>query len=228
MSAFQTLFSQELFRGKVVVEGDIFENINIENSTSGQATTTDNLGYFSIKVKVGDALVFTAVNLETKRKVISEKDLDGAIVVVKMSVRIIPLQEVKINENANINAENLGIIPKGQKRYTPAERRLNEATTGGGLVPLNPILNAISGRTAMLKKEVIVEKKERLLARLDGWFEDKYYIEYLKLPKENIKGFHYFLIEDIDFVRALQAKNKALTKFLMNQLALEYKETLGN
>ncbi len=219
--------SQGLIRGKVVADNQMSDRVNIVNTTQGKSTITDEGGYFSITAAVGDALVFSAVNLETKRKVIETIDLGEAIMVVKMSASITPLREVKINDNAGVTAEKLRIIPKGQKKYTPAERRLNEATTGGGLVPLNPILNAISGRTAMLKKEVEIEKKERLLQKLDGWFEEKYYIQNLKLPKENIRGFHYFLIEDADFVRALKAKNKTLSKFLMNKLVLDYKEILA-
>lgn len=210
-----------------MVEGTLTENVNITNVANNTSVSTNQEGEFAIPVNISDALVFSAVNLETKRKVIVAEDLVEAFVIVKMSASITPLKEVKVNENTAITAENLGIIPQGQKKYSPAERRVHEATTGGGLVPLNPILNAISGRTTMLKKEVVAEKKERLLMRLDGWFEEKFYTNSLKIPQEYIRGFHYFLIEDTDFVRALKAKNKTLTKFLMSKLALNYKETVS-
>lgn len=221
------VLSQKLLAGRVMVEGNFVENINVTNVASNKSVSTDQEGAFAIPVNIGDALVFSSVNLETKRKVIVAEDLMEGFIIVKLSASIIPLKEVKINENTGITAENLGIIPQGQKKYSPAERRLHEATTGGGLVPLNPILNAISGRTTMLKKEVVAEKKERLLLRLDGWFEEKFYTNSLKIPQEYIKGFHYFLIEDTDFVRALKAKNKTLTKFLMSKLSLNYKETIS-
>ncbi|WP_298221233.1 hypothetical protein [Flavobacterium sp.] len=219
--------SEKLLVGKIVSENLAVEKVNVLNDTSGKATVTNEQGFFTIPVKVGDALVFSAVNLETKRKVIHEEDLVTEQILIKMSVKMTPLKEVKVNENSNITAENLGIIPHGQKKYTPAERRFNEATTGGGLVPLNPILNAISGRTTMLKKEIQVEKKERLLLQLDGWFEEDFYVNSLKIPADYIKGFHYFLIEDTDFVRALKVKNKTLTKFLIKGLALKFKDTLS-
>ena len=171
--------------GKITVADVAVEKVNIQNATTGKATVSNELGIFSIPVKV------------------------------------------IVNENPNITAENLGIIPHGQKKYSPAERRVREATTGSGLVPLNPILNAISGRTTMLKKEVQVEKKERLLLQLDGLFQEKFYVHTLKIPTDYIKGFHYFLIEDTDFVRALKAKNKTLTQFLIKGLAIKYKETLS-
>lgn len=225
--AFQFCFSQNLLSGKVIVSQEPAKGINVTNTSSGQATITNEMGEFSIAVASGDALVFSAVHLETRRIVVDEKAMKEANMDVRMAARIIPLDEVKVNENPQISAENLGIIPKGQKKYSPAERRLREATTGGGLVPLNPLLNALSGRTTMLKKEVAVEKKERLLLRLDGWFEEKYYVDHLKVPKEYIKGFHYFLIENQEFVRALKTKNKTLTKFLMQKLALDYKQTIA-
>ncbi len=223
--AAQTANEKILF-GKVTSGEAAIEKVNVLNATTNQATTSNELGIFRIPAKIGDALVFSAVNLETKRKVIQEEDLLLEQLIIKMSESTIPLEEVKVNQYPNITAENLGIIPYGQKKYSPAERRVHEATTGGGLVPLNPILNAISGRTAMLKKEVSAEKKERLLLQLDGWFEQEYYVNTLKISTNYIKGFHYYLIEDTDFVRALKAKNKTLTQFLVKGLALRYNDTL--
>jgi hypothetical protein len=55
----------------------------------------------------------------------------------------------------HINAENLGIIPYNQKKYTAAERKLY--TTRSGL--LDRPLNWMSGRTAMLKKVAVERKK---------------------------------------------------------------------
>jgi hypothetical protein len=78
----------------------------------------------------------------------------------------------------------------------------------------------------MLKKEVVVEKNEKLLLKLDGYYEDKYYTDVLKIPQEYIKGFQYYLIEDVDFVRALQEKNKTMTLFLVKGLARNYNEII--
>ena len=218
--------NEKLLVGKIMSNDVAVDKVNIENTTTGKTTISNELGIFRIPVKTGDALVFSAVNLETKRKVINNEDLLTEQIFIKMSQSMTPLKMVNVNENANITAEILGIIPYCQKKYSPAERRYHEATTGGGIVPLNPILNAISGRTMMLKKEIQAEKKEKLLLQLDGWFEEDFYVDHLKIDKDYIKGFHYFLIEDTDFVRALKAKNKTLTRFLIKGLALKYKDTI--
>jgi hypothetical protein len=59
-----------------------------------------------------------------------------------------------VNEST-ITAESLGIIPYGQKKYTPAERKLYTATSGGGI---DGLLNTISGRKAMLKKKSLSKR----------------------------------------------------------------------
>jgi hypothetical protein len=136
------------------------------------------------------------------------------------------LDEVKINEYKDINAVSLGIISSKTKHYTPAERKLHEATSGSGLVPLNPILNAITGRTKQLKKEVEVEKKETMLSKIQNLYEAEYFVETLKIPKDFVKGFQYFIVEDAKFVEALKAKNKTMATFIMNELAVTYKDLI--
>jgi hypothetical protein len=211
---------------RVLVDTVAVEKVNVLNLRSNQLMITNKKGSCLLRVKLGDILVITAVNLETRRHEITADEFESGSAIQKMSYRITPLEEVNVNEKNAISAENLGIIPQGQKKYTPAERRLHEATTGGGLVPLNPILNAISGRTSMLKKEIVTEKKERLLLRLDGWFNQKYYTDVLKIAPEAIPGFQYYLIDDPEFAGALKAKNKTLTMFYVKRLALNYNEIL--
>lgn len=217
--------AEKVIRGKISVDSVAVEGVNIANSSNGKTTASDRNGFFSIFAKEGDVLVFSAVNLETLRKKISKQDLMSDVIQVRMTAVNIALKEIVINEHPEITAENLGIIPYGQKKYTPAERKLYTATSGGGI---DGLLNMISGRKAMLKKEILVEKKEQSLARIDALFEDKYYIETLKIPADYINGFQYYCVEDAGFVSALKAKNKTLTMFLIVGLADKYKQIIEN
>jgi hypothetical protein len=165
-------------------------------------------------------LVFSAVNLEFKRELIEEEDFKSEVVIINMIPEITELKEVIVNKHPEINAVSLGIVPKGQKTYTPAERKLYTASS----TPLDGLLNSISGRTAMLKKELIVEGKEQLLSKVAVLYEDKYYIETLKIPSDYIRDFQYYIIEDSGFVSALKSKNKTMTMFLAVKLAVSYNE----
>ncbi|MCM0664675.1 carboxypeptidase-like regulatory domain-containing protein [Flavobacterium tyrosinilyticum] len=214
----------KLLVGRVQEQSTSLEGVNIINNATQAATVSDSDGNFSIGVHEGDVLVFSAVNLEPVKRRISAEDLTVSSLVVKMTAKEVELKEVIVNENANITAENLGIIPYGQKKYTPAERKLYTANS----TSVDKLLNAISGRTSMLKKEVNVEKKEALFRKLEYLFEENYYTDRLKIPVDDIKGFQLFCVDDADFAVSLNIKNKTMSMFLITDLARKYLTILEN
>lgn len=216
------IIKETTITGRITADSTSVEKINIVNLRSKKSTTTDAKGNFTIPAVIGDILLLSAVNLETRRKTISEEDLTAAVVFFKMNAKINNLKEVIVNENSNITAQSLGIIPYGTKHYTPAQRKLYTAQSG----LFDPLLNKMSGRTKMLKKEAQVERRERLLIKFDGLFEDEFYTQTLHVPAEYIKGFQYFLIEDSDFVTALNSKNKTMITYFIKRLALNYVELI--
>lgn len=213
---------EKVLRLQVLVDTVAVEKVNVLNLRSNKMVATDKKGSCTIAVKLGDILVITAVNLETRRHEITAEEFDSAAAIQKMSYRITPLEEVNVNENANVNETSLGIVAANQKKYTPATRKLRTAQTGF----LDPLLNKMSGRTSDLKKQVTIEQKEKLLLKLDGLYEEKYYTDVLKIAPEAIPGFQYYLIDDPEFARALRDKNKTLTMFYVKRLALNYNEIL--
>lgn len=219
----QTDGIKEIF-GQIFEQSTSVEGVNVINNTTQVTAVSDANGMFSIVVKEGDVLVFSSVNLEPLKLRITTEDLNSALVKVKMTAKEIELKEVIVNENANVNAENLGIITAGQKKYTAAERKVYTATSSPG----DKLLNAISGRTSMLKKEVEVEKKEALFRKMEYLFDENYYTERLKISAEDIKGFQFYCIEDAEFAVSLSSKNKTMSMFLITELARKYLKILEN
>jgi hypothetical protein len=209
--------SSKKMYGRIISNSAEIESVNINNQTNEKATTSDSKGNFTITVSVGDLLFFSAVNLKPLHYTIQKEDFEKEIFVIKLFSRTEELEEVLI-EKSTITTESVGIIPSGIKTYTHAERKL--MTAGGS--PIDAILNAFSGRTAMLKKEVEVEKKEKSLVKTENLFEDNYYIETLKIPSDYIRGFHYYCVEDLAFAKAILDKNKTLAKFLLVDLSKKY------
>jgi len=230
----QFVFSQEekLIKGKVVVKDAMVEGIRVINLVSEKEAITNNKGEFSIWVKPEDLLVFSAVHLDYMRKFIEIEDYNAPLLIVEMTSKINQLDEVEVYDFSRINAVSLGILSKPAKEYTPAERRLqtatglyptaNVGTMAGGSIGLDPLFNWMSGRTAMLKKEVEVEQKEFLLQKVSNMYEEDYYTEKLKIKKESIKAFQYYIIYDERFSTALNSKNNLLATFLIGGLALEF------
>lgn len=219
----------EIFEGSVFIEG-----VNVINANSQIAKVSDRNGMFSIPVKKGDVLVFSAVSLDSLKREITTEDLKVGKLFVKMVVNKIELKEVVVN--TGITAENLGIVPHGQKTFTPAERKL--ATAGdfkpvhllgllGGSFKLDPLLNKINGRTKKLKELVEIERKEMNIVQLGYLFEDAYFTDYLKIPSEYVLGFKFYFVERQDVSLLLTEKDKTKLTPLLAESALKYNEIIS-
>lgn len=206
--------SEKLLHGKIVADSTSVVGIDVVNLGNEKVTVTNNKGEFSILAKADDILVFSSMTIEMKRMLVDEDDLKSDTITIYMTPKINELNEVIVKKNA---AEGTSIIP-GQKHYTPAERKLYTATSG----LLDAPLNWLSGRTEMLKKEIVVERKERMLNKIGVLYEDKYYIQTLKVPEIYIDDFQRYLIEDKEFAAALKVKNRTMMLFLISKLAVNY------
>ena len=206
--------NEKLLHGKIVAEDASVSGVDVVNLGNEKVTVTNAKGEFFILAKADDILVFSSMTLEMKRMLVDEDDLKSEMITITMTPKINELNEVIVKKNA---AEGISIIP-GQKQYTPAERKLYTASSG----LLDAPLNWLSGRTEMLKKEIIVERKERLLDKVGVLYEDKYYIQTLKIPEIYIDDFQRYLIEDKEFTAALKVKNRTMMLFLISKLAVNY------
>ena len=213
-------------KGKVMSSIKDLEGITVTNLRSNYSTLTESGGYFTIRVLLNDTLQFSALQFKDRKVVVKASDLTSDLFFVNLELMSYDLKEVVVDQQRGINAVSMGILAVPAKKYSAAERKLHEATTGGGIVPLNPILNAISGRTNLLKKEIEVEKKEYTIRKLNEWFESSFYTERFKIPTAYIEGFQYFLADDPQFESAVRSKNKTLTVFLMGEVAVLYLKSI--
>lgn len=218
-------------KGRIVSELKDLEGVHIINISSIAGAVSDADGYFYIKAKESDTLLFSAVFLEKKKYIISKKDIEQKLILVPISPSTEFLKEVVVTEYPNINAVSLGILQSQPKSYTKSERALLAAGTFKWYSPLlipvggmsvDGLINAISGRTNMLKKELVIERKEILQDKVSDYFNDEYLIKTLLIPEEYIGGFRYYIVEDIPFANAMKAKNKTQATFILHQLAVDY------
>ena len=209
--------AEKIIVGTVVCDGRKLEGISVINCMNKMMAVTDKEGCFSIQAKEGDILNLSGIDYKYLKKYVYRQEYKSGTMEVDMIFNSVELDEVIINKNAAITAENLGIIPRGQIKFTPQERKLYSSS--GGIFGLYSI---ISGEKEMLKKNVEAEKKEILMKKLEYMFEAKYYIKTLKIPEELIKGFQYYCVEDSEFAASLNGKNKSMSMFLMTNLAIVY------
>lgn len=233
----QTAFSQTLLKGKVISDAPNLDGIHVINLSGKKNTVTEKGGFFSILAKANDTLLFSGTQIKGIQVTLKEVDFSENLFFIKLKQHVRMLEEVYIKNYPEINAVSLGIIPKGTKSYTPAQRRLRTAGDFkpihllgllGGSLAVDPILNAISGRTAMLKKELEVENKEKLQAKIESLYDTAFFTETLKIPAEYVKGFEMYAIDNEKLIESIKAKNKTMTTFLLGELAEKYKQLIAS
>lgn len=227
-NAFGQGITRTKLSGKINANLNDLEGIYVVNLKTEKSVITDKGGYFSIDASSGDVLLFSSIQLKGVQMELLPEHFKQELVFVKMEIMINQLPEVMIQRYDNINAVALGIVPVGIKKYSPAERKYATATSVRlNPMGLDPLLNLISGRSAMLKKELEVEKKEIYLQQLDNMFEKNHFIEDLKIPLDYVKGFQYYIVENEKFTTILNTKNKTITDFLMGELAIKYNDIIA-
>lgn len=238
----QAVWSQNeertVLKGRIISNTNDLEGVYVVNAQTEVIVTTTADGSFSIMAKSGDTLVFSSIQFKENRILLTTENFSDFNFTVKLNLLMHQLQEVIIKRYDNINSVALGIVPSGQKSYTAAERKLHTATAlnatanagtmAGGSVSADPLFNFFSGRTAMLKKEVAVEKKEFFMRLLEKMFTLDHFVDRLKIPLEYVKGFEYYAVENDKFTAILNSKNKTSTEFLLGELAVKYKEIIAS
>lgn len=220
--------TDSIIKGKIIVETNDTDGITIVNLSNKNTTISENGGYFKIKANVNDTIMFSAIHLEAKKHVVTSKDFGTNLLFIKLKIYTRHIKEIMITNGDGINAESLGLVKRGQKQYTPAERRLKTAGDwsgngiNGGIASLDPLFNWLSGRTKQLKKELEIERKEFLQERITNNIEKEYIIHQLKIPEEYVDGFIFYIVEDNELIGFINTKNKTMFAFRLSALATEY------
>ncbi|PNQ75475.1 hypothetical protein C1T31_04030 [Hanstruepera neustonica] len=235
-------FSQTIdLLGKVQSESDV-ENVHVINKSAQRFTTTNKYGEFKISVSLNDTLVFSSIQHKLLSVLIDQEIIEDKTLVVFLEEQVNELDQVVVGkvltgdimsdvgnvEGEPMTSKKAGIPSYQGKPKTQSERRLTEATTGAGIIPLNPILNGISGRTKELKQRILLEEKETLMysikARLS---EDLFSLE--PLHDDFIMEYFYFVSEAEDFLERCKSKTDILIlEYLLVKLKAYKKNKYDN
>jgi CarboxypepD_reg-like domain len=248
---FQVGMSQSVEISGIVESNTSLENINIINKTTYSYAITNANGEFKITVQQNDTLQFSSMLHKTKYVVIDKNNLLLKAIKVNLEDQINQLREVTVGNrltgdlhkdinnvegNPPINFYDVGIAGYTGKVATQSERVMNEATTGPGgeklkwyspltgSIPLNPIINGISGRTKMLKERVKIEENEALIQSIKGKLSKDFFASN-PLEEDLRMDFFYFCADDERFIK--YCKNETDFK-IMTFLRMKYKEYLEN
>ncbi|MGV8813448.1 MAG: carboxypeptidase-like regulatory domain-containing protein [Gelidibacter sp.] len=208
-------------KGQILANDDV-DGIHILNNTSKTFTISNSNGEFSISVKLNDTLVFSGISYELKKVVVSQSVIHSKSLTIYLSEKVNALDEVVVGKiltgdlnsdlaylgvNRDINFFDLGIPGYAGKPKPQSERRLYTAgdfkpihllSLLGGTLPVDPILNAISGRTKLLKNRVHLENQDKCIDKMKANLS-KILFSAHPLEKHYRNEFFYFCADDSQF-----------------------------
>lgn len=218
---------EKLIKGKVLTGQIPVENVEVINISNQSSTTTNSKGEFQISAKSNDPLIYSNSNYENVRKRLLKSEFESGQITVSLIPIATNLDVVVIDKTNAISGF------EGAKKFTPAERRLE---TGNKQFRLNQgleisndaIINKISGKSKRLKKEVEVERKEAFLEEFSDTFADEFFTEDLRIEKEYVDGFKFYLAEDPEFIKAFHTYSDQEFGAMILRKTEEYKKLIAN
>ena len=117
----------QTLQGRVVADSNGVPNVFVINKATGIEVKTDSKGFFTMVAKPGDKITAYSNKIIVRDFMLNAASFKDVPYVISVNYNAYELDELVIDKYGKINSESLGIVPKGQKRYTVAERRLYTA-----------------------------------------------------------------------------------------------------
>jgi len=216
-----------LLKGKIKNDalGEI--SINIINLTQKTGTTNSLNGNFEIKVIENDTLLFSSIQYDKLKIRISKEILENGFLEVTLQENVNELEEVNINnygltgsltqDTKNIKtytAAGFGLPVSKKPPLTQAERRIYSATHSSGGLPVDYLINVISGRLKYLKQIKENQDLSILVNTTIETFPPEFFTDYLHLSEDLIYRFVYYCAEQHNLKYVIKTGNELdLIKF---------------
>lgn len=226
-STFAFAQNEKLLKGKITTGQIPVENVEVINISNQRTTITNAKGEFQIMAKANDPLIYSNSNYESIRKRVLQSEYNSGQILIGLIPIATNLDEVVIDKGNAVS----GL--EASKKFTTAERRLE---TGNRQFRLNQgleisndaIINKISGKSKRLKREVEVEKKEAFLEELSDTFPDEFFTDDLKIDKDYVQGFKFYLADDQNFMKAFHGSSDQEFGALLLKKTDEYKQVIAD
>jgi len=215
------IFGQKNVAGKVIGIGDV-EGIHVFNKTFQKCTITNTRGEFKIPARLNDTIVLSAIQFKLRDFVVNSETMDIQPLLLLLEEQVNELDAVyikptlsgylfkdaqQIKTKQQVTAKTLGlpnahVIPPSQ-----AERRLYTANSPSS--PVDALINAISGRTKMLKKMAGYAKKNKLEDSVVSSFS-QIMVDDFKIPEDKLFDFLYYASDDALFSQIVKTNSNII------------------
>ncbi len=220
-----SLKAQKVIELKGQVLNDTISNseLTVVNISLKEGTITNANGGFTINARVNDTINISALQYEPRQFVVNQTIYNRKKITLYLIPKVTELDQVNISNidltgdinkdvsstkyKVEITPSQLGIPENTAPKRTVEERRYYTAISSGGGIPLDGLINSITGRLKMLKKHIEVSRFQKLIEESRYNFSDGIYMKELNIPEELIEDFVYYVFEDPEAKRLVDANN---------------------
>ncbi len=203
---------RRLLMGKVIYKNINVANEYVINSTTEKATVTNDEGEFSIAVKEGDELVFTAVNYQYKIVAITPEILEKNRLIVTVDEKVTQLDEVVITPDdperyLQVKNEEFKEYEYEIDRTTQVQNiALSQQERG-----MQDGINFVNIFRALFKAKEVGEiegPKLKLSEVLRTVYDDEFFVTDLKIPQDKIDAFLFYCDGKMPSTTLLRKENE--------------------
>lgn len=234
----QTFFSKKLEGRVYSKDGDVAAT-HVLNTTTKKATITDVDGFFSIMANLNDTLLFSAVQYKKLQLIVTTEVLQQKMLNIPLEENLTELDEVIvtpynltgdiitdlqiIRTDPVVTSQTLALPNAYVRVPSQAERELF-AATANPFMSFDPLINAITGRTKLLKKRVARNKRYERTERVRAFYADSLYTNDLKIPKDKIDDLMYFCEVDTAFQAVVDSHDRFKIWEFIRMKSMEYRK----
>jgi len=199
-------------RGQVLYRNAYVPNENVINTTSEFATITNDKGEFIIKVKLGDELVFTAINYQLQIVIITEEIIRRGRLVVEVNEKVTQLDEVVVTPEQQakfleVKNEEFKDFEYEADRSTEVENISMPKTSRG----MKDGINFVNIFKALVKaNKTAAEQRAPLKVSqvMRQVYEDEFFVKDLNLPQDQIDAFLIYCDSKMPAQNLLKKENE--------------------
>lgn len=203
---------RRLLMGKVIYKNINVANEYVINSMTEKATITNENGEFSIAVKVGDELIFTAVNYQYKIVLITPEILEKNRLIVAVNEKVTQLDEVVITPDdperyLQVKNEEFKEYEYEIDRTTQVQNiALSQQERG-----MQDGINFVNIFRAIFKANEAEQEqgpKLKVSEVLRQVYDDAFFVTDLKIPQDKIDAFLFYCDTQMPATTLLKKENE--------------------
>lgn len=199
-------------RGKIIYQNTNVMAANVVNTTTQQATISNDNGEFAIEVQLGDELVFTSLQYQIRVVKITKEILQRGRLVIDVNEKVTELEEVVVTPEQrqkflDLRAEEFKEYDYERDRSTKIQNELiknNQLYNGVNFVNVFKALYQLVDKQPKEKEKTYKLLPSDVIRQL---YDDAFFTNQLQIDKESIGLFLMYCDGKVETKELLEGKS---------------------